>query len=142
MPPAGDPQLIPTIIRNLQTLGINEWEIMSGHIEPFASRLKLRYRIDGVLQEAEAPPAHLTSAVVSRVKIMAKRTIDPSLPKVDLIGYLQKIAEEKLNAGDRKGSLKEFFTVTNDGREASKAYMVTWRMNNDGSAVITVTDQI
>jgi general secretion pathway protein E len=45
------------------------------HIEPFASRLKLRYRIDGVLQEAEAPPAHLTSAVVSRVKIMAKLDI-------------------------------------------------------------------
>ena len=37
LPPAGDPQLIPTIIRNLQTLGINECEIMSGHIEPFAS---------------------------------------------------------------------------------------------------------
>jgi general secretion pathway protein E len=45
------------------------------HIEPFASRLKLRYRIDGVLQEAEAPPAHLTAAVVSRVKIMAKLDI-------------------------------------------------------------------
>jgi sugar phosphate isomerase/epimerase len=37
LPPAGDPQLIPTIIKNLQTLGINECEIMSGHIEPFAS---------------------------------------------------------------------------------------------------------
>jgi len=37
LPPAGDPQLIPTIIRNLQTLGIAECEIMSGHIEPFPS---------------------------------------------------------------------------------------------------------
>jgi sugar phosphate isomerase/epimerase len=37
LPPAGDPQLIPTIIRNLQTLGIAECEIMSGHVEPFAS---------------------------------------------------------------------------------------------------------
>ena len=37
LPPAGDPQLIPTIVRNLQTLGIAECEIMSGHIEPFAS---------------------------------------------------------------------------------------------------------
>jgi hypothetical protein len=37
LPPAGDPRLIPTIISNLKTLGINECEIMSGHIEPFPS---------------------------------------------------------------------------------------------------------
>ena len=37
LPPAGDPRLIPTIIQNLQTLGIAECEIMSGHIEPFPS---------------------------------------------------------------------------------------------------------
>jgi sugar phosphate isomerase/epimerase len=37
LPPAGDPQLIPTIVKNLQALGIAECEIMSGHIEPFAS---------------------------------------------------------------------------------------------------------
>ena len=45
------------------------------HIEPFAGRLKVRYRIDGVLQEVEEPPAHLTAAVISRVKIMAKLNI-------------------------------------------------------------------
>ena len=37
LPPAGDPQLIPTIIRNMRTNGIPECEIMSGHIEPWAS---------------------------------------------------------------------------------------------------------
>ncbi|MGY6632044.1 MAG: type II secretion system ATPase GspE [Wenzhouxiangella sp.] len=45
------------------------------HIEPFENRLKVRYRIDGVLQEVEAPPARSTSAVISRVKIMAKLNI-------------------------------------------------------------------
>ncbi len=45
------------------------------HIEPFENRLKVRYRIDGVLQEAEAPPARSTAAVISRVKIMAKMNI-------------------------------------------------------------------
>jgi general secretion pathway protein E len=45
------------------------------HIEPFASRLKLRYRLDGVLQETEAPPAHLAAAIISRVKIMARLDI-------------------------------------------------------------------
>ena len=45
------------------------------HIEPFESRLKVRYRIDGVLQEVEAPPASSTAAVISRIKIMAKLNI-------------------------------------------------------------------
>src|SRR6476469_1705640 len=45
------------------------------HIEPFESRLKVRYRVDGVLEEAESPPANLTAAIISRVKIMAKLNI-------------------------------------------------------------------
>ncbi|MFB3078055.1 MAG: type II secretion system ATPase GspE [Lysobacterales bacterium] len=45
------------------------------HIEPFENRLKVRYRIDGVLQEVEAPPAKSTAAVISRIKIMAKMNI-------------------------------------------------------------------
>ena len=39
LPRSGDPALIPTIIRNMQALGIAECEIMSGHIEPYASAL-------------------------------------------------------------------------------------------------------
>ncbi len=45
------------------------------HIEPFENRLKVRYRIDGVLQEVEAPPAKSTAAVISRIKIMARMNI-------------------------------------------------------------------
>ncbi len=45
------------------------------HIEPFENRLKVRYRIDGVLQEVEAPPSSSTAAVISRIKIMAKLNI-------------------------------------------------------------------
>jgi general secretion pathway protein E len=45
------------------------------HIEPFENRLKVRYRVDGVLQEVESPPAASTAAVISRVKIMAKLNI-------------------------------------------------------------------
>ena len=45
------------------------------HIEPFENRLKVRYRIDGVLEEGESPPVNLTAAVISRVKIMAKLNI-------------------------------------------------------------------
>ncbi|MBK8208947.1 MAG: type II secretion system ATPase GspE [Rhodospirillales bacterium] len=45
------------------------------HIEPFESKLRVRYRIDGILQEVETPPGRLTAAIVSRVKIMSKLNI-------------------------------------------------------------------
>ena len=45
------------------------------HIEPFENRLKVRYRIDGVLHEVEAPPASSTAATISRIKIMARMNI-------------------------------------------------------------------
>jgi general secretion pathway protein E len=45
------------------------------HLESGESQLRLRYRIDGVLCEIEPPPARLKSAIVSRVKIMAKLNI-------------------------------------------------------------------
>jgi general secretion pathway protein E len=45
------------------------------HIEPFEDRLRVRYRYDGVLHEAEAPPRHLAAAITSRVKIMARLDI-------------------------------------------------------------------
>ena len=45
------------------------------HIEPFENRLIVRYRIDGVLHEVESPPKRLSSAVISRIKIMANLDI-------------------------------------------------------------------
>ena len=45
------------------------------HIEPFENQLKVRYRVDGVLQDVEAPPVSSTAAVISRIKIMAKLNI-------------------------------------------------------------------
>jgi general secretion pathway protein E len=45
------------------------------HIEPFESRLRVRYRIDGVLMEIDPPPARFRAALVSRVKIMARLNI-------------------------------------------------------------------
>lgn len=45
------------------------------HIEPFANRLSVRFRIDGVLHEAATPPPRHGAAIVSRIKIMAKLNI-------------------------------------------------------------------
>ncbi len=45
------------------------------HIEPFEGQLKVRYRIDGLLREVDAPPTQSSAAVISRVKIMANLNI-------------------------------------------------------------------
>jgi general secretion pathway protein E len=45
------------------------------HLESYADGLRVRYRVDGVLQEAPSPPPHLTPAIISRVKIMAELDI-------------------------------------------------------------------
>ena len=42
------------------------------HIEPFEDRIRVRYRIDGVLVERDSPPRRLLAAIVSRIKIMGK----------------------------------------------------------------------
>ena len=45
------------------------------HIEPFDNQLKVRYRVDGLLREGDAPPLEFAAAVISRVKIMASLNI-------------------------------------------------------------------
>ena len=41
------------------------------HIEPFENRVRIRYRIDGVLIERDSPPRRLLAALTSRFKIMS-----------------------------------------------------------------------
>jgi len=45
------------------------------HLEGYAEGLRVRYRIDGVLQEAPSPPVQMTAAIISRLKIMAELDI-------------------------------------------------------------------
>lgn len=41
------------------------------HLEPLATRFRVRYRIDGVLYEVENPPKRLQPVIISRLKLMA-----------------------------------------------------------------------
>lgn len=63
----------PTLI-NLVNLIISE-AIQEGasdiHIEPFEKEMKIKYRVDGILQEVPPPPKQMQPAIVSRIKIMA-----------------------------------------------------------------------
>ena len=45
------------------------------HLEGYVDGLHVRYRVDGVLMAAPSPPAHLTAAIISRLKIMAELDI-------------------------------------------------------------------
>jgi len=45
------------------------------HIEPFEHEIRVRYRVDGALQEVMKPPVKMKAALISRVKIMAQLNI-------------------------------------------------------------------
>ncbi|MFO8163491.1 MAG: type II secretion system ATPase GspE [Thermodesulfobacteriota bacterium] len=45
------------------------------HIEPYQNRIKVRYRVDGVLYDILSPPKHIQSTLISRIKIMARLNI-------------------------------------------------------------------
>lgn len=45
------------------------------HIEPSREQIKVRYRVDGVLYDLLTPPKHIQSALISRIKVMAKLDI-------------------------------------------------------------------
>ncbi|PYM41731.1 MAG: type II secretion system protein GspE [Candidatus Rokuibacteriota bacterium] len=45
------------------------------HVEPFEDTLRVRYRLDGILFDQEAPPRRLQAAVTSRIKLMAEMNI-------------------------------------------------------------------
>ncbi|MFP4615523.1 MAG: type II secretion system ATPase GspE [Thiohalorhabdus sp.] len=45
------------------------------HIEPFESRVVIRYRVDGVLRDLVEPPPGLSARIAARVKVMARMNI-------------------------------------------------------------------
>jgi type IV pilus assembly protein PilB len=45
------------------------------HLEPFEKMFRVRYRVDGVLEEIMKPPLKLKNAITSRIKVMAQLDI-------------------------------------------------------------------
>ncbi|MBC9889933.1 MAG: type II/IV secretion system protein, partial [Opitutae bacterium] len=45
------------------------------HLEPLEKRFRIRFRIDGILHEAENPPKRLQPAIISRIKLMSQMSI-------------------------------------------------------------------
>jgi type IV pilus assembly protein PilB len=60
---------------NLMILEAHRLRASDIHLEPLEKRLRLRYRIDGVLQVMPDPPKKLQAPIVSRIKIMSNMSI-------------------------------------------------------------------
>jgi type IV pilus assembly protein PilB len=68
------------------------------HIECYEKKMRIRYRIDGVLQEMMHPPMKMKSAIVSRLKIMSE--LDIAERRVPQDGRI------KLKVGKKKVDLR------------------------------------
>lgn len=64
------------------------------HLEPLEKRFRLRYRIDGVLQEVKSPPKRLQAPIIARLKIQAGMVI--SEHRVPQDGRIQSKVGNKL----------------------------------------------
>jgi type IV pilus assembly protein PilB len=69
------------------------------HIEPYEKEFRVRFRIDGVLQNIMSPPLKLKDAITSRLKIMSK--LDISEKRLPQDGRIML----KMNIGGRKKQL-------------------------------------
>jgi general secretion pathway protein E len=45
------------------------------HLQPYEDRVQIRYRIDGVLYDMEAPPKKVQEAIITRIKVMGRMDI-------------------------------------------------------------------
>jgi general secretion pathway protein E/type IV pilus assembly protein PilB len=71
---AGDDAHIVRLV-NLMILEAHRLRASDIHLEPMEKRLRLRYRIDGVLQVMTDPPKKLQAPMISRIKIMSNMSI-------------------------------------------------------------------
>ncbi len=78
------------------------------HIEPFEDRIRVRYRIDGVLVERDSPPRRLLGALLSRIKILSKLDIAERRRTQD--------GRIKVTVGDKELDLRVSIIPTNHGQ--------------------------
>jgi len=78
------------------------------HVEPFEDRVRIRYRIDGVLVERDSPPRRLLGALLSRLKILAN--IDIAERRRPQDGRI------KVTVGDKQLDLRVSILPTNHGQ--------------------------
>jgi len=78
------------------------------HVEPFEDRVRIRYRVDGVLIERDSPPRRLLGAIVSRIKILSKLDIAERRRPQD--------GRIKASVGDKELDLRVSIIPSNHGQ--------------------------
>lgn len=65
------------IIKLVNTIIVDAFKARASdiHLEPLASRFRVRYRIDGMLHEVKSPPKRLQASIISRLKIQSAMSI-------------------------------------------------------------------
>jgi type IV pilus assembly protein PilB len=96
------------------------------HIEPFTDRVRVRYRIDGVLVERDSPPRRLLAPMVSRIKIMG--SIDISEKRRPQDGRI------KLSLAGKHYDLRVSILPTNHGQS------VVMRILDRGTIQVSIKD--
>jgi type IV pilus assembly protein PilB len=96
------------------------------HIEPFADRVRVRYRIDGVLVERDSPPRRLLAPMLSRLKIMG--SIDISEKRRPQDGRI------KITIAGKHFDLRVSMLPTNHGQSA------VMRILDRGSIQVNIRD--
>lgn len=80
------------------------------HIEPYEKELRIRFRIDGILQPIFSPPVKLKDAIISRIKVMSKMDIaEKRLPQDGRIKMRMKIEGRNKNLDFRVSCLPTIF---------------------------------
>ena len=80
------------------------------HVEPFENRIRIRYRIDGILVERDSPPRRLLGALLSRIKILARMDIAERRRPQD--------GRIKITVGDKQLDLRVSVLPTKHGQSA------------------------
>jgi general secretion pathway protein E len=96
------------------------------HFEPFQTRLRVRYRVDGNLYEQANPPKHLERALVSRIKVMAHLDIaEKRLPQDGMA---------RVRVGEREIDIRVSTVPVAEGER------VVLRLLNRESSVMSLAD--
>lgn len=98
------------IIRLCSQLLLEAFQVRASdiHIEPLDHTIRIRYRIDGVLQEVATHPRKLLSAIISRIKIMTG-TMSIAEKRLPQDGRIQ------IKIGDKDIDLRVSTVPTNHG---------------------------
>lgn len=118
--------LPPTEIINVLVAGAVKWEASDLHIEPKAIEARLRYRVDGVLQDITTIPRGAWQLVLSRVKVLSSLKLN--------VHDVPQDGSFVLNIGDEIFDIRVSLLPGGDGEN------IVMRLLNRKAEAVKVTD--